>query len=68
MKLFGIPQRFIAYDTLEQNTFIESYHGKKKYVWPFEFSSFQDANKAISEAFVDYNKGRPHSSLGYARP
>ncbi|MEM0097197.1 MAG: hypothetical protein QXH39_03720 [Conexivisphaerales archaeon] len=33
-------QRFIAYDTPEQNAFIESFHDKKEYVWPFEFSSF----------------------------
>jgi putative transposase len=49
---------------------VESFHGrfKKECVWTQEFGSFQDAEKAISEAFIDYNERRPHSSLGYLSP
>lgn len=63
-------QRFIAYDTPEQNAFIESFYGgfKEEYVWPFEFRNFQEADNAISEAFEDYNRRRPHSSLKYLSP
>jgi len=35
---------------------------------PYEFDSFQDAEKAIETAFTDYNKNRIHSSLGYLTP
>jgi putative transposase len=70
MKLLRIKLDFIAYSTPEQNGHVESFHGrfKKEYVWTNEFSSFQDAEKAISEAFIDYNEGRPRSSLGYLSP
>lgn len=28
----------------------------------------KEAEQAIAEAFVDYNRNRPHSSLGYKTP
>jgi len=70
MKALGINLDFIAYSTPEQNGHVESFHGrfKKEYVWTQEFNSFQDAEKAISEAFIDYNQRRPHSALGYLSP
>src|SRR5487761_1015708 len=69
MKVLGINLDFIAYSTPEQNGHVESFHGrfKKEYIWT-QFNSFQDADKAISEAFIDYNQRRPHSALGYLSP
>ena len=66
----GVKIEFIAYNTPEQNGNIESFHGrfKKEYIWTNEFNSFQDADKAITEAFIDYNQVRPHSALGYLSP
>lgn len=69
-KALRIDIEFIAYNTPEQNGNVESFHGrfKKEYVWTNEFNSFQDADKAITEAFIDYNQVRPHSALGYLSP
>lgn len=70
MKVLGVEQKFIAYNTPEQNGHIESFHGrfKREYVWPHDFKSFQEADSHIAEAFVDYNMRRPHSALGYKSP
>jgi putative transposase len=70
MKALRINLDFIAYSTPEQNGHVESFHGrfKKEYIWTQKFKSFQDADKAISEAFIDYNERRPHSALGYLSP
>jgi putative transposase len=70
MKALRINLDFIAYSTPEQNGHVESFHGrfKKEYIWTQEFKSFQDADKAISETFIDYNERRPHSALGYLSP
>jgi len=70
MQIFGLSLEHIMYRTPEQNGAIESFHRtlKKEYVWPYEFESFQDAEKAIETAFVDYNEKRIHSSLGYLTP
>ena len=70
MQVFGLKLEHIMYRTPEQNGAIESFHRtlKKEYIWPFEFESFQDAERAIDDAFVDYNERRIHSSLGYLTP
>jgi putative transposase len=70
MRVLGLKLEHIMYRTPEQNGAIESFHRtlKKEYVWPYEFESFQDAEKAIDAAFVDYNERRIHSSLGYLTP
>jgi putative transposase len=70
MQVLGLRLEHIMYRTPEQNGAIESFHRtlKKEYVWPYEFESFQDAEKAIETAFVDYNEKRIHSSLGYLTP
>jgi putative transposase len=70
MDALGINHKFIAYNTPEQDAYVESFHGrfKREYVWPSDFKSFQEADTAIAEAFVDYNQRRPHSSLGYLTP
>lgn len=60
----------IAYRTPEQNGTIESFHKtlKREYVWPFDFQSYQEAERAIAAAFLDYNLSRIHSALGYLTP
>jgi len=70
MQVLGLKLEHIMYRTPEQNGAIESFHRtlKKEYVWPYEFESFQDAEKAVEAAFVDYNERRIHSSLGYLTP
>jgi len=70
MQVLGLELEHIMYRTPEQNGAIESFHRtlKKEYVWPYEFDSFQEAEKTIDSAFVDYNERRIHSSLGYLTP
>lgn len=70
MKLLRIEHRFIAYNTPEQNGYIESFHKtlKREYVWPYDFKSFQEAQSGMVHAFLDYNQNRPHSALGYKSP
>ena len=41
---------------------------KREYVWPHEFARFQDAEVVLANVFVDYNKDRIHSALGYLTP
>jgi transposase InsO family protein len=70
LKALGIGHKYIGYHKPEQIGNIESFHGrfKKEYIWPNEFNSFQEAQRAIEEAFIDYNQRRPHSALGYMSP
>jgi putative transposase len=67
MKALGLKLEHIAYRTPEQNGAIESFHKtiKKEYIWPSDFRNFQEADAAIGSAFIDYNKYRIQSSLGY---
>ena len=57
--------KFIWKNTLEQNGNVESFHGilKREYVWPHEFTCFQEAEVVLAKTFVDYNKDRIHSTL-----
>ena len=70
MNLMGISLEYIQKHTPEDNGNIESFHASLKtdYVWPFEFSDFNDASVAIDKAFYDYNDKRPHSSIDYLPP
>ncbi len=70
MNLMGISLEYIQKHTPEDNSNIESFHASLKtdYVWPFEFSDFNDASVAIDKAFYDYNDKRPHSSIDYLPP
>ena len=43
-------------------------HSRKSYIWPYDFVAYQEAELAIRDAFVDYNRDRIHSSLGYLTP
>ena len=68
--LLGIHLSFIRTHTPEQNGHIESFHGtlKREYIWPHDFSNYQEAEAVISEAFRDYNRSRLHSALKYVPP
>jgi len=70
MSVLGLSLEHIACNTPEQNGHIESFHKtlKKEYVWPFDFNTYQEAEIAIRDAFIDYNRDRIHSSLGYLTP
>jgi putative transposase len=70
MSILGLTLEHIACNTPEQNGHIESFHKtlKKEYVWPYDFNTYQEAEIAIRDAFVDYNRDRIHSSLGYLTP
>lgn len=61
---------FIWKNTPEQNGHVESFHKtlKKEYIWPCEFKNYQDVEKALAEAFADYNNKRIHSSIEYMTP
>lgn len=68
--LLGIDLKFIRIHTPEQNGHIESFHNtlKREYIWPHDFSNYQQAEAVIPEAFRDYNRNRLHSSLKYVPP
>lgn len=53
-----------------ENAFIESFNGKIRDECLNEnwFSSLEDAARTIEEWRIDYNKNRPHSSLGGLSP
>ncbi len=70
VKALGIRQEFIQVSTPEQDGHIESFHGtlKTEYIWPMEFSCFEEALECIEKAFCDYNNVRLHSALGYMTP
>ncbi|MGH9952468.1 MAG: IS3 family transposase, partial [Nitrososphaeraceae archaeon] len=70
MSVLGLKLEHIACNTPEQNGHIESFHKtlKKEYIWPYDFRTYQEAEVAIRDAFVDYNQNRIHSSLGYLTP
>ncbi len=70
MKVLGIRLEYIFRNTPEQNGHIESFHKtlKREYIWPYDFQNYQEAEIAIGKAFLDYNKYRIHSALGYMTP
>ena len=57
MKALEVSLQHIAYRTPEQNGAVEAFHKtlKREYVWPFDFQSYKEAERAIDAAFVDYN-------------
>ena len=70
MSVLGLKLEHIACNTPEQNGHIESFHKtlKKEYIWLYDFRTYQEAELAISDAFVDYNRDRIHSLLEYLTP
>ncbi len=70
MKIMEIRTEFIFRNTPEQNGHIESFHKtlKREYIWVNDFQNYQEAEIAVSNAFIDYNRNRIHSALGYKTP
>ena len=70
VSIFGIRREFIWKHTPEQNGRVESFHKtlKKEYLWRHEFASYQEAEKILADAFVDYNQERIHSAIRYMTP
>jgi putative transposase len=70
MAALRLKLEHIARNTPEQNAHIESFHKtvKKEYLWPRDFQTYQEAVEALKEAFMDCNRYRIHSSLGYLTP
>ena len=56
--------------TPEDNGDIESFHNSLKtdYIWVNALETFEDAEKLMEHAFIDYNTVRPHSSIDYLPP
>ena len=67
MKTLGIQQEFIWNNTPQQNRHIELLHGtiKIEYIWPHDFTRFQDAQSVLKKAIINYNHHKVHPSLGY---
>jgi len=70
VKAFGFRFTRTAYDTPEDNAYIESFFGKLKEeeVWIKEYESMAEAEQSINEWIHKYNNDRIHSSLNYLTP
>ena len=70
VKSFGFTFTRTAYDTPEENAYIESFFGKLKEeeVWLKEYESIHEAEQSIGEWINKYNHERIHSSLNYLTP
>lgn len=66
----GVRLRFIAPGKPQQNGFIESFNGKVRDECLNEhwFTSLYDARRIVETWRVEYNRERPHSSLGNQTP
>ncbi len=66
----GLTLRFIDPSKPQQNAYIESFNGKFRYACLNEhwFVSLRHAKALIEDWRQEYNKERPHSSLGYRTP
>ncbi len=66
----GVQLRFIEPGKPVQNCFIESFNGRLRDECLNEhwFLSVADARRTIEEWRIDYNRHRPHSSLGNLSP
>lgn len=66
----GVRLRFIDPGKPQQNGFIESFNGKfrDECLNQHWFLSLADARKIVEDWRVDYNRNRPHSSLGNLTP
>ncbi len=70
VKAFGFTFTRTAYDTPQENAYIESFFGKFKEeeVWLKEYESVQEAEESVRKWIYKYNYERIHSSLGYLTP
>jgi putative transposase len=68
--VLGVEHELSAVNCPESNGVAESFFGhfKRDYVWPFEFSSFEEAEAHVARGMWDYNHVRPHSRLKYRAP
>lgn len=66
----GVHLRFIAPGKPQQNGFVESFNGKFRDECLNEhwFTSLYDARRIVETWRVEYNRERPHSSLGNQTP
>lgn len=66
----GVRLHFIDPGKPQQNGFIESFNGKLRDECLNEhwFLSLADARRIIEDRRIDYNRNRPHSSLGNLTP
>jgi putative transposase len=66
----GVDLNFIQPGKPQQNAFVESFNGRMRdeCLNVNLFNSLLEARTVISEWTEDYNKNRPHSSLGYLTP
>ena len=66
----GVKLDFIRPGKPNENAFIESFNGKLRDECLNEnwFNSLEDARRTIEEWRNDYNRNRPHSSLGGLSP
>ena len=66
----GVRLRFIEPGKPAQNAWIESFNGRLRDECLNEhwFLSLADARQIIEQWRIDYNRRRPHSSLGYQTP
>lgn len=66
----GIDLSFIQPGKPQQNAFVESFNGRMRdeCLNVNLFNSLLEARTVIAEWTEDYNKSRPHSSLGYLTP
>lgn len=60
----------IPYATPNKNAHIESFHRilEEECLSRYDFDSFAQAYKVVSEFMLSYNKVRIHSSIGYVAP
>ena len=65
MKYLGITIEHIKKQTPEDNGDIGSFHNSLKtdYIWPYKFDTYDTASTKTEEAFQDYNKVRPYSTI-----
>lgn len=70
VKAFGFTFTRTAYDTPEENAYIESFFGKLKEeeVWVKEYETVEEAERSIGEWIYKYNHERIHSGLSYLTP
>ncbi len=66
----GVRLRFIEPGKPVQNAFVESFHGRLRdeCLNAHWFVDLADARRTVEAWRIDYNRVRPHSSLGYRTP
>ncbi|WOV93607.1 MAG: integrase core domain-containing protein [Candidatus Nitrosoabyssus spongiisocia] len=70
LNVLQVNHEYIWNHMPEKNGHVKSFHKtlKKEYLWPHDFTSFQEVKVVLSSTFIDYNQSRIHSSLIYVTP